>query len=191
MIAVPAAAQSALVDGTGKLYTLFALGVTGQPVRRWARSPRDITFETHRWSRLSPYVEARDIGAVEQEGTLSIILMDIDKSLHRNIDAHGERGNTVDLIRILDYPGGRFVTARYQGTTLRAKSFLNNDNEGYLLDLECADAASFPHRNSGVMTDDGYQRSLDEDDNSHIIATTARLIRWLRVRYGSTVTEAT
>ena len=198
MIVLPAAAQRALVDGSGKLYTLLELIVhldpvqdaqgvwqpRTQPAKRWASAPQNLTYDGKTWSRLSPYIETRDSGSIQQEGTLSVILSDIDRALHNNFTAHGERGNEVDLIRVLRYKDGAaiedFVTSRFTGITLRAVSFRDDEDEGYLLELECVDRAAFPHRQRGVMTDNGYQRSLDPDDNSHVVATQARQIRWQR-----------
>ena len=199
MIVLPAAAQKALVDGTGLLYTLLEVVVSldpvedaqgvwqprSQPAKRWATGTHDISYDGKTWSRLSPYIEARDSGSIQQEGTISVILSDIDRSLYKNFRAHGERGNEVDLLRVLRYTDDNdaeadFVTSRFKGVTLRTVSFREDEAQGYLLELECVDRAAFPHRERGVMTDNGYQRSIDPDDNSHIVATQARQIRWQR-----------
>ena len=186
MISKPAGVVDALKRGV-KPYKLFKLTL-GSTVYRFARAPKDLTWDSQTWDTDTPLLKVRNVGSANQNGTLDLILKDAARTWHRRFLAAGAAGKAVEVVDLLPYGSGRFsVVSAFTGRTLRAATIRpTNDDEDYGLAVECADAAAVPLGERTQWATDAFQQELVAEtagvdaDDSHSESNKARELVWHR-----------
>ena len=155
--------------------------------RRWVDAPADATYDGRVWDADTPLVSVGATGAYSEPGMLSFVMDDLSLNWFTLFDLAGERGNDVELHHAVPYGSGDwYALAVFVGKTLRAAKIrpAAGSEDGFRLNVECADEAAYPRNSQAQWTSDGFHRGLALErglaDNSHVQANKARQLIWHR-----------
>ena len=188
MIDIPEGAMDAMRNGVWP-YRMFLLELGGTSYRT-TTAPDPVVWQGHTWTTNDPIESVGSVGSAPQNGTLEIVMDDLDSTWQTRFEILGESGKTVELHYLIPYgdPVQYWTRIAFVGKTVRAEPVRPespDDTRGKRLALECADQCALPGKVREEWATNEYQRELAAalglQDDSHVIATAAYRLEWFRV----------
>ena len=183
-IVLPAGVQDSL-DGNFRMFTLIELVLPAAQggTYRWTTLGWDFDWQPPggsapvTWSRTNPFKFIDDSRTIPgEEGTVAMVLTDPKRLWLARIRSAGTRGHTVRIfwmVPLATWPADAWQMAGFSGKTQAVRPLRNQNSGGQETRVIAEDKMYYSRFDRGADTSDGYQRSLDPDDDSHVIAHTA------------------
>ena len=114
-------------------------------------------------------------------GVFGLLLDDEQRGWFKRLNQNGPRGRSVEVYWLigLTEPPWLYQTDAFDGTT-QAVRFLHDEEGAPETRLVVMDKLYYTRQDRAESTSNAYQRSLDPDDDSHVIAHSARNTPWHR-----------